>query len=154
MKLLHRLFGIILLAILSSCQSSDPTPAAPPATNQTFTLTVNNGDGSGTFTTGDTAYIFSNPTTSTQVFDKWTGDVTALTNPNEWRTTLTMPSTNINVTATYKTISPINFTNVVINGSQVYYYVPATYRGIIIPFHGAGGNATGWVGPLDRKSTV
>ena len=152
MKLFHRLFGIILLAILSSCQSSDPTPATPPATNQTFTLTVNNGDGSGTFTSGDTAYIFSNPTTATQVFDKWTGDVAALANPNEWRTTLTMPSTNINVTATYKTISPINFTNVVINGSQVYYYVPATYRGIIIPFHGAGGNATGWVGPLGNDN--
>ena len=107
-------------------------------------MTVNNGEGSGNYNVGDTAYIFSNPVSNTQIFDKWTGDISALTSPNEWRTTLKMPLANVNVTASYKTIAPINFTNVVINGSQVYYYVPATYRGIIIPFHGAGGSAVGW----------
>lgn len=133
------LSALFLTLIFGSCEKSDPTP-----TSTTFSLTVNNGEGSGTYNIGDTAYIFSNPSSSTQVFDKWTGDISALTSPNEWRTTLKMPSANVNVTATFKTTAPINFTNVVINGSQVFYFVPATYRGIIIPFHGAGGNAVGW----------
>jgi hypothetical protein len=130
MKLSVYLSAFFLTLIFGSCKKSDTTPT--PTTPTTFSLTVNNGEGSGTYKIGDTAYIFSNPATTSQVFDKWTGDISALTSPNEW------------ITATFKTTAPINFTNVVINGSQVFYFVPATYRGIIIPFHGAGGSAVGW----------
>ena len=137
------LSAFFLTLIFGSCKKSAPSPNPTPSPTA-FTLTVNNGEGSGTYNIGDTAFIFSNPASSTQVFDKWTGDISALTSPNEWRTTLKMPSAKVNVTATYKTIPQVNFTNVVINGSQVFYYVPATYRGIIIPFHGAGGSAVGW----------
>ena len=137
------LSAFFLTLIFGGCKKSNPTPNPTP-TQAAFTLTVNNGEGSGTYNIGDTAFIFSTPANSTQVFDKWTGDISALTSLNEWRTTLKMPSANINVTATYKTTPQINFTNVVINGSQVFYFVPATYRGIIIPFHGAGGSAVGW----------
>ena len=142
--------ALFLTLLLGSCKKSSTTPdpvPTPPPTQTAFTLTVSNGDGGGTYNVNDTAFIFSNPVSSTQVFDKWVGDVAALASPNEWRTSLKMPSANVSVTATYKTVVPVTFTNVVINGSQVYYYVPATYRGIVIPFHGAGGNATGWVGP-------
>ena len=135
--------------LISSCSSSssdssyNPTvPIVPPQSS--YNLTVNNGDGSGTISNGAVTTIYSNPPSSTQVFDKWVGDVASLTSSNEWKTTLTMPSSNINVTATYKTVTNFSFTNVVINGSQVYYYVPPVYRGIILPFHGATGSATGW----------
>jgi hypothetical protein len=134
--------SIFIVAIFFSCKKSDTiiTPT-PPAS---FTLQVNTGSGSGLFEAADTAYIFADNTTANQVFDKWTGDISFLQNPNEWRTILKMPASNVTVTATFKTITPIAFTNTVINGSQVYYHIPATYRGIILPFHGAGGSATGW----------
>lgn len=141
MKSIVYLSALLSTLMFGSCKKSN---SSPTLTSTSFTLTVNNGEGAGTYNVGDTAYIFSNPSNNSQVFNKWTGDVSALKNPNEWRTTLKMPSANIGVTATYKTTPQINFTNVVIDGSQVYYYVPATYRGIIIPFHGAGGSASGW----------
>ena len=134
------LTALLLFVALESCKETN-TPKPSPTS---YSLTVNNGTGSGTFNVGDSAYIFSNAASSIQVFDKWTGDISSLVSPNEFRTTLKMTSANVNVTATYKTVPAINFTNVVINGSQVYYYVPSVYRGIILPFHGAGGNATGW----------
>ena len=126
MKLTLCISALVLTLIFGSCKKSDPT-STPTPTQTTFTLTVNNGEGAGTYSIGDTAYVFSNPASNTQVFDKWTGDVSALKSPNEWRTTLKMPASNVNVTATYKTTAAINFTNIAINGSQVFYYVPATY---------------------------
>lgn len=144
-KTIHLTTILSILLFLSSCRKKDTTPQPEtPVTQTSFTLTVNNGDGTGAYNVKDTAYVFSNPVSSTQVFDKWVGDISNLASPNEWRTTLKMPASNISITATYKTVSPITFTNVVINGSQVYYYVPANYRGIVIPFHGAGGSAVGW----------
>lgn len=151
MKFLIYLFLITVGFSFSKCKKTT-VDTTPPPTSTTFSVTVNNGVGSGTYNVGDTVYIFANPASSTQVYDKWTGDVATLISPNEWRTTFVMPATNINLSATFKTTIPISFTNVVINGSQVYYYVPPTYRGIIIPFHGAGGNATGWVGPLGNDN--
>ncbi len=142
------LLNLLLIVSLINCSSSGSdsngtnTPSTP--SQLSYTLTVASGDGSGTIATGTTTTIYSNPPSSNQVFDKWVGDTSTLTSPNEWRTTLTMPAANVNVTATYKTIPNITFTNVVINGSQVYYYVPPVYRGIILPFHGATGSATGW----------
>jgi Divergent InlB B-repeat domain len=139
-------FFTILLSFIAftGCKKTDVTATTTLPVVTSYTLTVDNGTGSGMYNSGDSAYIFSNSASSTQVFDKWTGDVSALASPNEWRTTLKMPAANVNITATYKAVPAINFTNVTINGSQVYYYVPASYRGIILPFHGAGGNATGW----------
>ena len=142
-------YSFLIIYLLQSCSSSSndsgnggTVPIIP--VQNTYSLTVNNGDGSGTISNGTVTTIYSNSPTATQVFDKWIGDVASLASPNEWKTTLTMPSSNVNVTATYKTVTNFTFTNVVINGSQVYYYVPPVYRGIILPFHGATGSATGW----------
>jgi hypothetical protein len=133
---------IFVLASIMGCNK--PVTNTPPSPSAKYTLQVTGGAGSAQYAAGDPAYIFSNPPSSTQVFDKWTGDVSNLTSPNEWRSTLKMPSANVSVTATYKTVPAVTFTNVVINGSQVYYYIPATYRGIITPFHGTGGSAANW----------
>ncbi|MBC7934245.1 MAG: hypothetical protein H7Y86_02635, partial [Rhizobacter sp.] len=139
---MKNLIPFFAMLSLMACKKSttDSFPINPVA----FSLEVNLGFGSDSYKAGDSVFIFSNATATNQVFDKWVGDVSTLKNVNEWRTTLKMPSANITVTATYKTITPITFTSTIINGSQVYYYLPATYRGIILPFHGAGGSATGW----------
>lgn len=144
MKQTYFLIIVFSLLGLQSCKKSGSATVIPPPLNPSHVLTVTNGEGSGSYLMGDTAYIFSNPPSSTQVFDKWTGDISNLADPNEWRTTLKMPAVNVNVTANYKTITNITFTNTTINGSQVYYYVPASYRGIILTFHGTGGSAANW----------
>lgn len=136
----------LISAICSAgCKKSNVLNPQQVSTTLTYSLTVNTGSGSGTFHTGDTAFVFSDPPSTTQVFDKWTGDVTSLVSPNEWRSAVKMPSSNVSVTATYKTVPNITFTNTVINGSQVYYYVPASYRGVLLTFHGTGGSAINWV---------
>ena len=144
MRQTYFLITIFLLLGFEGCKKSASPVTIPPPIKVDFSLAVTNGEGSGTYSVGDTAYIFSNPPGSTQVFDKWTGDISNLVSPNEWRTTLKMPAANISVTATYKNIPSITFTNTVINGSQVYYYVPTAYRGVILTFHGTGGSAVNW----------
>jgi hypothetical protein len=128
----------IFLVLSCSKSSTDPTPAT------SFTVQVNDGIGSGTYKADELVYIFSSPTSASQVFDKWTGDVAQLETPNEWRSAVKTLVANVTFTATYKTITPITFTNVTINGSPVYYNIPSTYRGIILLFHGTGGSAVGW----------
>ncbi len=147
MKQIYFFILILLTGGLAGCKKSGTSPSGT-----SFSLLVNNGVGSGSYKVGDTAYAFSNAPSSTQVFDKWTGDISALANPSEWRTTLKMPASNVNITANYKTVANIIFTNVIINGSQVYYYIPATYRGIVMPFHGTGGSASNWA--VDQAENV
>jgi hypothetical protein len=131
---------VLLMITLISCSksSTDPTPVT------SFTVQINGGVGSGTYKPDDAVFIFSDAAASSQVFDKWTGDVSQLQNFNEWRTSVKTLASNLTVTATYKTITPITFTNLIINSSQVYYHVPSTYKGVIILFHGTGGSAKGW----------
>lgn len=139
----HLFFPIFLVLIATSCKKSDTTVTP---TVQKGTLTVQNGGGSGEFTINDTTYIWSNPPAGNQVFDKWTGDIASLSNPNEWKTKLKITGSTLNVTATYKTTTNFTLTQETINASKVYYYVPAGYKGIVLAFHGAGGSATGWAG--------
>jgi hypothetical protein len=131
---------LLFTIFIASCskRSTDPIPTT------TFTVLVNGGVGSGTYKMEDNVFIFSNPASSSQVFDKWTGDVALLENPNEWRSPVKTLTSNVTFTATYKTITPIVFTNVTINSSSVYYHIPSSYKAIILLFHGTGGSAVGW----------
>ena len=96
---------------------------------QTYTLTVNNGYGSGTYTAGDTVNIWAKEFPTNTVYDKWTGDVTPLEMPSEWHTTLVMPASNVNVTANFKAFTPFAIAFDSIQGQvikkPVYYYFPA-----------------------------
>ena len=65
-------------------------------------LTVVNGTGSGYYTNGVTIGIVANPTNLPWAFDCWTGDTSALDDPSSTNATVTMPDTDITVTATYK----------------------------------------------------
>jgi len=70
--------------------------------DQTFTLTVNNGTGDGTFTAGTVVNISADAPPAGKVFDKWTGDVSNVANVNAASTSITMPGANTTITATYK----------------------------------------------------
>ena len=70
-----------------------------------FTLTVNNGTGSGQYAENDSVTI-SAAVPAGQVFDAWTGDTQYLADASIVSTTVTMPAQNITVTATFKQPPP------------------------------------------------
>ena len=84
---------VVLINYSSSCDAS------------AVTLTVNNGSGSGTYPANYIIQIAADAAPSGQVFDKWTGDVSGVTNVNDANTTYTLGSTNATVTATYRSLS-------------------------------------------------
>ena len=67
-----------------------------------FTLTVNNGTGSGSYTAGTIVDIVADPAPAGQEFDQWTGEVGIIDDASAASTTLTMPEGDATVTATYK----------------------------------------------------
>ena len=69
--------------------------------SQTYTLTVVNGTGSGTYAAGTVVTITANTPPAGQTFLNWTG--ATVSNANLSTTTLTMPSANTTVTANYAT---------------------------------------------------
>ena len=69
-----------------------------------YTLSITNGSGSGLFAEGTVVGIYANSPTAGNEFDKWTGDVAGVANINSENTTVTMPSEEVNITATYKDI--------------------------------------------------
>ena len=118
-----------------------------------FTLTVTNGYGSGTFNAGDTIDIWCKEFPLTDVFDKWTGDVSFLEYADEWHTTVIMPSQNIAVTANFRTIGTFTINHESIMGrdtmKEVYSYFPPNFKGVIFCFHGTGGAAANWTTLFD-----
>jgi hypothetical protein len=66
-----------------------------------YTLTVNNGSGDGVYGSGTIVDIVSNSPPTGQVFDDWIGDTSGIADVNDETTTLTMPSSDQEITATY-----------------------------------------------------
>jgi hypothetical protein len=75
---------------------------APPTE---YSLSVTNGTGDGSYTAGTAVDIDADTPPSGQVFDRWTGDVSYVADVNASQTTVTMPETNVSLTATYKDAS-------------------------------------------------
>jgi len=74
-----------------------------------YTLTVVNGQGSGTYTNGDLVSISTSNTLSQWVtFTGWTGDTNTIADITASATTLTMPASATTVTANYLVVSPID----------------------------------------------
>lgn len=140
MNRFSKLFILLSLVQLVSCSKSETGNSSKGA----FSVQVTNGDGSGTFNSGDTVHVYAQTPANDQVFDKWTGDVQSLLAPDEWHSALKMPMGNIKLTATYKAAPNYTYINEVINGTNVYYYVPAGYKGLILLFHGGSSSATDW----------
>lgn len=86
----------VLAMFVSACSQKAPTA---PTAQSSFILTVNDGTGSGNYSPGTVVNIVANAPPAGQVFDIWTGPVANATAP---ATTVTMPSGNVTVRATYK----------------------------------------------------
>ena len=72
----------------------------------TYTLTVNSGTGGGDYVSGAVVNISANTPPAGKAFDNWVGDTTNVANVNAADTTVTMPTTAVEVTATYEDIGP------------------------------------------------
>ena len=66
------------------------------------TLTINSGSGSGNYAEGTEVSIKADTPPADKVFDKWTGDTMYIAGVNDANTTVTMPATDILLTAVYK----------------------------------------------------
>lgn len=114
----------------------------------TYTVTVNKGYGSATYSVGDTVHIWSRECSNSETFTQWTGDTLAFSGKNEWHTWFIMPAQNITVTASFQPVN-YNMTYEKIIGKNilknVYYNLSPTNKGIVYLFHGAGGSASYWV---------
>ena len=99
--------GTALAGCTKLCETCG-SPVAPttntPTPPTTYTLVVNNGQGGGNYAAGASVNIAANGPPSGQVFDRWTGDTNNVANVGASSTTLTMPSGNATITATYKTV--------------------------------------------------
>lgn len=125
---------------------------------QTFTLNVNGGFGSGNFQAGDTVHIWCKEYDTTQTFLNWTGDVSFMTNPNEWHSLLIMPNQNVQVTAHVVNMPAYTIQHEQIIGENnmksVYSFFPNDLIGVVYLFHGTGGSATNWVRTVEYRSFV
>ncbi len=128
-------------------------------------LTVNGGYGGGTYPGGSRVDIFAATPPAGQVFDRWTGDTAALGTgvlaPFNAHTLLTLPSTPVTLTATYKTapvwtpltvtaFNPQPFTPAgagatpVTVSTTLAYYIPPGATALVFLLHDTGAAAADW----------
>lgn len=141
------LFYLLLFAFLAGVSQI--------AVGQTYSLTVNNGYGSGNYNADDTVDIWCPAIPTNQIFDRWSGDISTLESNDEWHTKLLMPAQNISVSANFRAIGFIHIQHESIMGrdtlKEVYSYFPPQFKGVIFCFHGTGGAASNWVTLLDYQ---
>ncbi len=134
------------LMIASSCT---PTTVNNPLANSgPFTVTVNNGYGSATYTKGDTVHIWSRECSISETFTRWTGDTTSFAGKNEWHTWFIMPAQNVIVTAGFEAVNySMKYEKIMGKNlnKNVYYNLSPSNKGVVYLFHGAGGSASYWV---------
>jgi len=108
----------------------------------TYALTVNSGSGDGDYAAGVQVSISADPAPSGQGFSVWTGDIATVANPSAPDTTITMPSSDAEVTATYATA----YTLTVDSGSGDGQYGAGAVVGISADAPGSGYVFEEWVG--------
>lgn len=70
-----------------------------------YTLTVNSGSGSGSYTNQQQVVITAGSPLAQMTFNQWTGDTQYVASVTSATTTVTMPATNITVTANYRPLA-------------------------------------------------
>jgi hypothetical protein len=82
-----------------------------------FDLKVISGSGTGYYQVGNKITVTANKAADRYVFDKWTGDVSALSDLNSSTAVLTMPNKAVTITANYKSTNTEKYTLTVNSGS-------------------------------------
>ena len=89
--------------------SADAEISANYSPLPTYTLTVNSGTGSGSYTAGTVVTVTANAAPIGQQFAGWTGNNVSFANAASPTTTLTMPSYAATVSATYRVSDRIRY---------------------------------------------
>jgi hypothetical protein len=138
------------------------TASPPPPPAPAFALTVNAGSASGSNAAGSTIHVYGNPPGANQVFDRWSGDTSLLSDAASFHATLIAPATgSATLTATYR--SAPDWTHTAEDAStipglqasagtiRVWHRVFPGMKGLILRFHGTnGGAAAFFVNAEDR----
>jgi uncharacterized repeat protein (TIGR02543 family) len=103
--------------------AEDISVTATYAEDPQYTLTVNSGTGDGSYYEGQVVNIVADAPAQGYLFDEWTGSVAYVANVNSASTTVTMPASNITVTATYEAVPTYTLTVTSGTGDGTY---PAT----------------------------
>ncbi|HTJ12954.1 MAG TPA: hypothetical protein VL547_13045, partial [Dinghuibacter sp.] len=146
-----------LLALLCAC-SKKSAPPGPAGSTDSATVTVINGYGGGTYKIGDTVNVWSTANPADSVFGAWTGYGALLENAGEWHNSFVMPSTNVTLTATKASLVSFSLKYEQIRGvnilKNVYYYFPASQKGIVYLCHGTGGSAKNLVNNFEWQEMI
>ena len=119
-----------------------------------YTLTVNSGTGDGSYLSGTVINIVASTAPVGQQFDKWTGDVANVANVNVASTSISMPAANTTVTATYKAVTPVQYTLTVNGGSGSGSYAAGAVVNIVAAAPPAGQQFAQWTGDIAGVADV
>lgn len=121
-----------------------PAPTTCAVGAPEFTLTVTNGNGSGTYPAGSTIHVWAAVRPQDQLVTGWSGDASLLADPAEWHSTLVMPARDAAVAATIvdrpTTLAVSTFTGSTTRPKTVRSFVPPSPRGLVLFLHGTGGS--------------
>jgi uncharacterized repeat protein (TIGR02543 family) len=117
-----------------------------------YTLTVTSGTGDGSYLLGAVVNISADDPASGYEFDEWTGDVAYVANVNSADTTITMPASNISVTATYSAIP--TYTLAVNSGTGDGTYYASQVVNIVADAPASGYVFSKWTGDTANVANV
>ena len=122
-----------------------PTPAC-----RLTELRVTDGYGSGYYAVGSTAHVWAAVRPANQLVTGWKGDADLLEDPEEWHTTLVVPSRDATVGATVAerpvVLQASTYTGATARPKTVRALIPPGARGLVLMLHGTGGSADYIVG--------
>lgn len=112
------------------------------------TLTVNSGSGSGDYPEGAKATIIADVSPEGQQFAEWTGDIEHADDANSALTTLTIPESDVSITATYEDIPETTFALTVTGGDGSGDYGEGAEATIVADTAPEGEQFAGWTGNI------
>lgn len=118
-----------------------PVSGAQPS----YTLTVNNGTGGGTYAVGTTVTVTANAPAQGMQFSGWTGATTYMANPSAATTTLVTSASDSSITATYSAL-PVICPLTVNNGTGSGMYTAGTVVSVTANSPATGMQFAGWSG--------
>ncbi|MBN2776609.1 MAG: T9SS type A sorting domain-containing protein [Bacteroidales bacterium] len=119
---------------------------------QQFSVSVNNGYGSGLYEQGETVYVFSRETAENEIFVEWEigTPLEFINDEGEWRFSFVMPPEDITITAVFDELPEDFVVYEEIQGvnilKPVFSAIVEESKGTVFLFHGTGGSAAGWIG--------
>ncbi len=130
------------------------TNGTPDPDPETYTLSVTSGDGDGDYLAGAVVNISSASAPAGQEFDMWTGDVSGIADVSAASTTLTMPASDVSITATYRDLPPVTFMLTVNQGIGDGDYEAGMVVNITADMAPAGQEFDAWTGDVSGVADV